>query len=135
MLLYLTSAYQANVGEGTVAVWAEHLAGQTMQDAMNAARRLVKLNRWFPSVAEFLENCRLERELREASFVQAGELEAPKVSAEQRQRVAERFMAVCREAAAGRNRSGHWHGGPEPCPVCGGMKPQPTRAKLKGDAA
>lgn len=127
VIRYLCSAYpNQQIADGTVAVWCEHLAGQTVEDAMNAAKRLVRSTRWFPSVAEFLECCRLERELREANFVRA-ELTAPKESAEQRKRVAERFMAVCRESVASRNKKQHWHGGPDPCPVCGGMKPQPTR--------
>ena len=26
-------------------------------------------------------------------------------------------------ATSGRGRRGHWHGGPSPCPVCGGLSP------------
>jgi hypothetical protein len=36
-----------------------------------------------------------------------------------------RLVAAAREVLARRGRLGqHWHGGPDPCPVCGGRRPE-----------
>jgi hypothetical protein len=36
---------------------------------------------------------------------------------------ARRFIALCRETLKQRDTRPHFHGGPDPCPVCGGINP------------
>lgn len=73
VLGYLASAYPTApaMGDGTVAVWSEHLATVDASDAFEAMRNVVRACKWFPSVAEFLAACR-ESQARRVSVV--GEL-------------------------------------------------------------
>jgi hypothetical protein len=122
VLGYLSAAFpQVTVAPQTVAVWADQVGGQEGVDAHAAARRVVRSNKWFPSIAEFLEACRLERELRSQKFEVAGELPSAETKAN-RAEVARRFVALSKELLESQKGKVHWHGGPDPCLVCGGMK-------------
>lgn len=99
---YLSAAYpQTTMGQGTIVVWCEHIAGQDARDAMAACRRLVRSNKWMPSIAEFLEACRIERTLRESmSMPVSGELGTGEKDAEVRarqQETAAQFIALAKE--------------------------------------
>lgn len=124
---YMQSCWpSATVSEDMTAVWAEQLTRVDPEDGLAAARTLMRSSKWFPSLSEFLDQTRVEARRRTGSVEgrapAAGELPEVAASGVGRDEV---LSVVARTrahiaAVGGRN---HWHGGPAPCEVCGGMKP------------
>lgn len=93
---YLASAYpQTTVSQQTAMVWAEQIASQDASVAFAAARQIVRDSKWFPSIAEYLVECRNERERRKTQELLA-ELDNP--AREELRRIGLEFIPLCREA-------------------------------------
>lgn len=128
VLAYMAAAYpHANVSEQTALVWAEHLIGVTPDVGLEAARTITKSARWFPSIAEFMEQVRAIDRAHEPAALPA----APNSLASREQ--AAEFIRLARETLAAQrgNARNHYHGtaGPkgawkdDECPVCAQIPP------------
>lgn len=102
--------------DDTLDVWVAEVEDIDPTDAYEAMRSLVKTSRFVPSIAEFRAECKalaLRRQQQPpARAISTGRGEVP-----------EELVGALRVMAADASRKQHWHGGPEPCRVCGGMKP------------
>lgn len=96
--------------------------------AQETAYRWPRTHEWFPSLAEFLTV--VAPRLRCVSDEPEDPdkwLPAPDVG---RRMIAELRVALAKKQhPSGRGLDGHWHGGPDPCPTCGGMNPKLRRVK------
>lgn len=131
----LTAAWPTHdMPDDTMRLWVGLLADVDQGDAMEAARTVVKEDRFFPPISRFLqlaeERCHARRN-REATERGLPRQPPQRVSPE---RMTQILGGLRAQLAARRGAGGHWHGGPNPCPVCGGMappthrRPQPTEA-------
>lgn len=115
--------------EQTIDVWFQSaLHDLDLDFALDVALRLVETEERFPTPARFnSERARIERDRREAAErdvrAEQPSLGAPGMESDAEQR--RRFVAEMRGhlARIGENLKRHWHGGPEPCPVCSGIAP------------
>jgi hypothetical protein len=109
--------------------WAEAIEDTADQpgNAREIGRRWCRTHERFPTLAEFLNVITPYT----PPPVDPDELRVPPV-------VSRRIFGVWREAlsvvdkkaaAIGDHRAtgGHWHGGPDPCPMCGGKPPMTIR--------
>lgn len=103
----------------TASVWRDILADIESADAMHAARALVKREHWFPSIAQFRSeaeaHAHARRNKRAASHGLPASPQTPTPDGHRR------FVEAARQMLAEQRGKRHWHGGPQPCPVCGGM--------------
>jgi len=106
------------ITEQTARVWMDLLADIDSEDAMAAARILIKREHWFPSVAQFRSEAEAQAHGRHNRAAATRGLPGPTTPV-----LPERLVDATREFLAERGTKKHWHGGPEPCPVCGGIKP------------
>lgn len=106
----------------TATVWRDILADIDSADAMHAARALVKREHWFPSLAQFRSeaeaHAHARRNKRAASHGLPASPQPPTADGHRR------FVDMARQMLATQRGTSHWHGGPDPCPVCGGIAPQ-----------
>lgn len=114
----------------TAQLWLGMLAELDPDDAMAGARTVVRNEHWFPSIARFRQATDAARHARRNQEAAARGLPRPggRIPDE------ERFQAIIaglRDNLADRGTRTHWHGGPHPCHVCGGIAPPkpPTAAR------
>lgn len=115
------------ITEQTASVWMDLLADIDPDDAMHAARTLAKREHWFPSIASFRNEAEARAHARRnARAASHGLGAAPRKPAPP----PPALMAASRQLLAEMRTKKHWHGGPTPCQVCGGMadRPAPTPA-------
>ena len=123
VLAALASAWpNQDLSEPTVEVWRSFLDEIDADDGVAAAREVIGSERFFPSIARFREAATAARHARRNHDAATRGLprrpEQPIGS--------ERWRAVVEEVwniLAERGTRKHWHGGPDPCPACGGGPP------------
>jgi hypothetical protein len=114
-----------DVSEQTATVWMEMLDAVEVEDAMTAARKLVRTSHWFPSIAQFLNETHAEEHARRNRH--AARYGLPRNH--QTVPPPPRLLAACRELLEEMKGKRHDHHGPAPCPVCGGINPNPKDRK------
>lgn len=116
----------AVITEQTAFIWARELVGVDRRDGEEAARTLVRTLKFPPSLAEFIEAeqsaCRVRTGNQEGIAPAKGELEPAEhfTNAEREANVA-KLVARSKALVAAQRNAKHWHGGPDPCPTCGGL--------------
>lgn len=126
VLAALSAAWPSHdMPEDTVRLWVGLLADVELPDAMAAARVVVKQDRFFPPISRYLQECEAQ------SHGRRNRLAAERGLPRNHQTVAPppRLVAMLRDTLAQQRTANHWHGGPDPCPICGGMAPTVTTAR------
>lgn len=106
--------------------WIEaiHDSRAEPDQALLVARRWGRTHEWFPSLAEFLVVVTPRQEVQpvdDPDEWRASPAIARRMAREWRIAL-DAAAKKAAEVSGGRGVEGHWHGGPKPCPVCGGMK-------------
>lgn len=128
ILSALTVGYpKATLEDETLVAWADAIedTGGDADRALEIARRWARTHEWFPTLAEFLAV------ITPHTYVQPvddpDEMRVPPAVARQMGRLWRQALAdVDARIAANplpRGAAGHWHGGPDPCPLCRGRPP------------
>jgi hypothetical protein len=108
------------VSEQTALVWMDSLSDIDADDAMTAARRLIRKQHWFPSIHQFITEAEAEAHARRNRSADAlGLPKAPWKASEP----PVRLVAAARRLLADAKAAQHDHHGPHPCPICGGVRP------------
>lgn len=124
VLGYLAAAHPTfDLNEATVAVYAESLATVEPAHAMDAACRLVTSEKWFPSVARLLEEVRAVKRKGEPEVKALAQPSMP----------GGQHLTESRKLLASWKGARHNHFGPNPCPVCGGVRAQKPAAVPFGE--
>lgn len=118
VLAYFASAWpNYDLTEPTVRVWQQECADLDPLDAEQAMRQLVRSEQFFPTIAKFRQQVRTlaydRRHRQVATAIGSG---AP-------QPWPSELVASIKATIASNGTRRHWHGGPNPCPVCGGIAP------------
>lgn len=111
------------VSQETAIVWMEALADIDPQDALPAARTLIKRAPRFPTVSQLREEAESLAHARRNREATDRGLPARSAVGVRPERLEEILAGLRARMAVQRGTRGHWHGGPEPCPVCGGLAP------------
>lgn len=111
----------------TIELWMELAEQVDVRDAQPAALQIVREDQWWPTIARFLEVCRvherrrLGHEAQRRGLGRPGGVEPPAG-----------LVAAARRVLADREGlPSHWHGGPGPCRVCGGVRPPSSTLERK----
>lgn len=113
-------AYSRQVTEDELELWYDTVLHATSAGiAGRAILRIVGEDTHWPTPARFNAVRRAVQADDEPTVLG---LEAGPQTDEERANVA-RWIALCREVVENRDKRPHWHGGPEPCVVCGGINP------------
>lgn len=107
----------------TVDLWMGLLSDLAYEDGKAAAKTVIKEDTFFPSISRFLQAAQAARHGRENRL--AAERGLP--SAHRAVPPPERLLKLTRQLLRERSTKKHWHGGPDPCPVCGGIAPEHLR--------
>lgn len=113
--------------DATLTAWVEAIedTGADPAQALETARRWARTHERFPHLAEFLTTITPRTYLRIVD--DPDEMRVPPVVARQMGRLWRQAIddanAKAERARSGRGVVGHWHGGPDPCPMCGGSRP------------
>ena len=132
LTLLLAGYPTTKLSDETVVAWADAIAesGADPIKALEVARRWSRTHERFPNLAEFLTTVTPRTYTQPAD--DPDELRpSPKLAAELaakwRTALVEHDARVA-ELHSSRGAAGHWHGGPDKCPLCGGVPPfAPTR--------
>lgn len=116
LLAAMAVTYSKEVTDDLLELWFNAVF-QNITPEMGAktVEKLIASDKFWPTPARFGE-VRRSVVAAEAPLIQIG----PKTQAEKEN--VERFIALCRQALADRDKRPHWHGGPEKC-WCGGINP------------
>lgn len=119
---------QVELGQQTADLWIGMLERTDVAVAMAAARTVIRHEHWFPSIARFLQAVETEAQherTRRASTVGLPTAHHRPVAPPPA------LLAAARQLLAEQAGKRHWHGGPEPCPVCGGVAPPKLTTTLR----
>lgn len=127
VVAFIAATYNRPVDQAQVAGWYHAALRDVGQpEAMTVAVELLNTSEFMPTPAAFQ---RVRTEIARSAYVAerdalaAAERALP--SGEPVTSPAEFFSAMRSMLALQRANLGkHWHGGPAPCPVCGGMSPE-----------
>ena len=112
--------------DDTIDVWVNETADLDPGDAGTAMRNLVQRSKFPPSIAEFRQECRTLALLRQQNRTNL--LALPSA----RQPFPTELAESIKRTLSEKGTRQHWHGGPNPCPVCGGMKSGSCRPVAAG---
>lgn len=130
VLAIMAAPYPWDVPDDQTEVWYRAaLERVDLELGLEAAVRLVETMDRMPTPAAFnsmVTTIGRERyaEHRQETAQAEGRLLDPGVAMPERARQA---IADLRASFAAAETRGHWHGGPDPCPVCGGVNPEVLR--------
>lgn len=120
-----------DLDDRSLAAWVEAIedTGADPIKALETARRWPRTRDRFPSLAEFLSV------ITPRSYLQPVEdpddLRLNPAAGQQLARIwrteLDKVAKRVAEIGAGRGSGGHWHGGPDPCPLCGGISQTAAR--------
>jgi hypothetical protein len=118
---------KANLSDETVVLWADAIRDSDgdFDKAAEIARRWPRTHEWFPNLAEFLAVITPRNYAEPADDpddVRLNPAASQKLARMWRAelgKVSRRVDSLANHRGAG----GHWHGGPNPCPMCGGDPP------------
>lgn len=105
-------------------LWISILADVHPEDGKAAALDVVRGEKWFPSIARFLEAAQVHkraRQVREAEHRGLPDTTAEPVGPPKA------LVDATRQLIAQRGLKRHDHHGPDPCPVCGALPPSNTQ--------
>lgn len=123
LLSALATAYpNVEVAATTAQTWAGALRSVRVEDARVAYERLIRTCKFFPSIAEFFNEEHAARRARENREAADRGLPAAMGVAPRPGRLTT-LLSQLREELYDSSAKDHWHGGPDPCPKCGGTKP------------
>lgn len=126
ILTQLLAGYpRHDLDDETLVVWAEAIneSGADPARSLEIARRWPRTHEWLPSLAEFLIIIAPRRydqppeDPDDLRLNPAASQQMTRVWRTELDKVAKRVADI----GAGRGSGGHWHGGPDPCPLCGGI--------------
>jgi hypothetical protein len=111
----------------TAEMWLEDLEAWHLEEAMAAVQMCRRTLDWSPSWHQFLEALAAARRTQSQTIYRA-ELTRPGVHTPEANIEAIRLI---RNWYANKTnmRLRHWHGGPDPCPICGGLNPKVEQAQ------
>jgi hypothetical protein len=113
------------IAQQTAQLWLGMLDACEVEAAKKAALSIIRNDHWFPSVARFLQSYESEAQYqRTARADSVGLPTAHHTPVAPPKRLTDASRVLLREMGG----RGHWHGGPGPCPKCGGMAPTPKEA-------
>lgn len=112
----------------TAELWIGMLSELDVDDAKSSARTVIRNDQWFPSIARFIQVAEAAKHARENRFAAQRGLPSVGRSVPPPQRLIEATRQLLAEQA----KKKHWHGGPDPCPVCGGMKSPTVNRRSAG---
>lgn len=116
VIAYFGAAFPTfDPSDDTVDVWVAEVGDIDPADAGDAMRHLVRTCDFPPTIAKFRMACKEIGLRRRQGRYQALEMARHPWPDE----LVEEIKRMSSTAA----KRKHWHGGPNPCPVCGGMKP------------
>jgi hypothetical protein len=107
--------------EETIRLWLGLMADVNVEDAMPAVKLIVREDRFFPPISRFMQVCEERahaRRNREAAERGLPNAPRPTVSPDRMKQLAH---GLREQLDARRGAGKHWHGGPNPCPICSGM--------------
>jgi hypothetical protein len=104
----------------TIAIWMSVLGFFEHADARIAVGLLMRTEHFLPSIAKFTEAVEAEAHARRNREASSRGLSRAPASVPSPERFAE-VMAGLRNQLRERGSRKHWHGGPDPCPICGGL--------------
>lgn len=114
--LLVTAWPDKELPDETIDLWIEMIDDLDYADAQAAAKDIVRHDQWFPTVARFRQQCEVHASRRrhkaaaDRGLPQGGFVQPPQA-----------LLNATRQMLAERAKlPKHWHGGPGPCPVCGG---------------
>lgn len=120
VLAYFGAAFPTmEISDDTADLWVLELADIDPQDAQVGMREYVRTNDTIPNVAKFRTACAEAKKARERVYLDempALPTPPPVPPPTEVRQLAQRLRL---KSMAG----GHWHGGPDPCPMCGGLPP------------
>ena len=118
VLAVMAAVHPWDVGDDMAEVWYRTaLQDVSLDVGLAVAMRLVEREERFPTPAAFNSEVRSEREReRRQENMRA-------LPTGERRGLPVELLAELRAVLAGKGGRKHWHGGPNPCEVCGGMKP------------
>lgn len=122
---------RAELADETLVAWADAIydTGADPKAATETAHRWPRTHERFPSLAEFLSVITPRSYLQpvedpdDLRLNPAAGQRLARVWRTELDKVAKRVA----EIGAGRGSGGHWHGGPDPCPLCGGISQTAAR--------
>lgn len=121
VLRMLTTAYpEFHLTEPGAVLWAKHFKDFDFDDANAAADQWIVSSERFPKINQLTELTRTVMRNRRDNESALALSEAPPTP-EQRSQIQE-MMATTRSLLTNMRKKQHWHGGPNPCEICGGMK-------------
>jgi hypothetical protein len=109
----------------TVDVWVDACADLDPIAANTAMRRMVKQENWFPTIARFRAAVAAEEHAQRNQFAARAGLPSPEPVGEPPKALLAAIRAMVADMK--KNQRKHWHGGPNPCEVCGGIDPKLRR--------
>jgi hypothetical protein len=101
------------------------LHNRDIDEAMTIVERLIASKEFRPTPAVFNEELRTARQHQAIAAAAVPALDAPRTSTHPAAEVIEEL----RRTLADTSKRNHWHGGPKPCPVCGGMQIPKKKAR------
>lgn len=118
-LAYFAAAWP-NFGltEDTVEVWLEAVADVDPAVAVQAREELVKTCEFVPTIARFRKECATVAHWRRERTTQ------PALPTGSKPAWPDELVTDLKAMALEAGTRSHWHGGPYPCPVCGGLNPE-----------
>ncbi|HEV2928406.1 MAG TPA: replicative helicase loader/inhibitor [Propionibacteriaceae bacterium] len=119
------------ISRDTVELWSGMLERVNVEHAMAAAKVLIRNENWLPTIAKFLQAVETEASYQRARLARTRGLPGARTVSAPPNRA---LMAATRGMLAEQRSKKHWHGGPDPCPACGGMKGRPSNGRLEGIA-
>jgi len=120
VLAMLTAAFpNVDLEEPTIELWMSALGEVDHRDGQAAAGAVIRTEKFFPAVSTFFDAVAAEthgRRVREAAMRGLPRPTGRPVGQDRFRRAIEEVW----DTLAERGTRKHWHGGPDPCPVCGG---------------
>lgn len=116
----------SDLPDRTVELWIGLLCEMEMLDAREAAKTVIRQDNWFPSIARFTQTVEAARHARRNREAASRGLPSARWEPSP---LPQALIDATRGLIAEQASKKHWHGGPKPCPVCGGIAPsKPERA-------
>lgn len=131
VLAYFGSAWPSmDISDDTADVWIAELEDIDPSVAGDAMRYVVRTRDFPPSIAAYRAACQEVAHRRQQNRPMAAIESGPP------EEVPRELVAAIREVIKTQANARHWHGGPGPCPVCGGPPPRtPSRRKPRAEIA
>lgn len=120
VLAYFGAAFpNMEISDDTADVWLMEVADIDPEDAKVGMREVVRTSDYTPTIAKFRSACHDARDIR--TRVMVADLPALTMTSDPTPPPPEAKALAAKFKLRGSLGGGHWHAGPGPCPVCGGL--------------